>query len=160
MNTDLKVTAALGLLAVLLFGCATVGDLRDAVKERLVGEPKVKVVKADVRAAFEAARQAMEHLGYQYVRGGPAQGELEGLTRISGGGASRSARQRSISIRLRALDGESTEIRVLLKEIVEADSGDLTTQTPLRESPGYEVFFVEVDRRLKGVKSPGGPSGE
>jgi hypothetical protein len=140
----------------LVAGCASIESVRSTVEERIEGvPPKVRIVQEERRQVYEAARLALDKLGYQQTGGGPAQGRLEGLSRIGGGDDFRSSHQRSISIMLVSRDDGSTAVQVLLHEIVEDSYDKLTnpaTETPLRDSAGYDAFFDELDRQLQGLK--------
>jgi len=137
-------------------GCASIESMRSAVKYRIAGEPpKIRSVAGDPYKVYEAARLALEKLGYQQVSGGPAQGRLEGLSRIGGGDDFRSSRQRSISIHLLPREGGNVEVQVQLEEIVEDSYNKLSnpaTETPLRDSAGYDAFFEELARQLQGMQ--------
>jgi hypothetical protein len=98
----------------------------------------------------------MERLGYAFVGGGPAQGRLEGLSRIATGDSFGAARQRSISIHLQPLEGGSVEVQVLLKETVERDadrSSGTATELSVREPAAYEDFFDRLEQLLKTGKA-------
>jgi hypothetical protein len=143
------------LLAVLIGlggGCTSMDSVGSKMKDRMVTvPPRIRVVSGEVKQVYEAARQAMEHFDYHFTEGGPAQGRLEGLSRIEGGGGFDSSMQRSVSIRLEALDGGRVEIRLKLTEIIEEDSGRSArpaTETPVRDPAAYDAFFEEVERRL------------
>ena len=142
-------------IAALLAGCESMHSIRDSVRERFTGvPPHVRVVKGDEKQIFAAARLAMAKLGYQYVRGGPAQGELEGATRIGAGDDFHSARQREITINLVPGEPGMIEVRVWLKEIVESDFDRATspaTEAPVRDAVAYDAFFDELQLRLQGV---------
>ena len=142
-------------MAALLAGCESLQSMRDSVRERFAGvPPHVRVVKGDEKQVFAAARLAMTKLGYQYVRGGPAQGELEGATRGVASDDFHSARQREITINLLAGDGGTVEVRVWLKEIVENDferASNPATEMAVRDAVAYDAFFDELELRLQGV---------
>jgi hypothetical protein len=91
-------------------------------------------------------------MGYRFVRGGPAQGELEAISRVGSGETLGSARQLSMKVALRAtLDEKGTEVSVRLTEILEADSSNRAgqaTETPLRDPPQYDVFFRRLGQAL------------
>jgi hypothetical protein len=144
----LLLAAIWGLLA----GCASI----DSVKDRFAGvPPKTRLVQGEPRQVYDAARLAMEKLGCEFVGGGPAQGRLEGLSRIGGGDSFGSARQRSISIHLQPLDGGSVEVQVLLKETIEDNFDRLNNpavETTLRDSASYDAFFAELERLLQAQK--------
>ena len=137
-------------------GCASIESVRSTMRDRIAGvPPKIRNVEGDPRMVYEAARLTMEKLGYQQVSGGPAQGRLEGLSRIGGGDDFRSSRQRSISIHLLPREGGNVEVQVLLQEIIEDNFNKLAnpaTETPLRDSAGYDAFFEELERQLQGRK--------
>jgi hypothetical protein len=156
---NLKTTRSFILLAAVggfLGGCTSIESMRDTVRDRVVGvPPKIRVIEGESRQSYEAARLAMEKLGYHFASGGPAQGRLEGLTQIGGGRDFGSSRQRSISIHLEPLDGGRIEVQVLLTEIVEEDSDRVSgapVATPLRESAGYDTYFAELERQLQTSK--------
>ena len=126
------------------------------MQERIVGAPpKLRIVDGEPRQVYEAARLAMDRLGYQVTDGGPAQGRLEGLSRIGGGNDFKSSRQRAITVHLQPQDGGTVEVQVRLSEIVEDSFNRLAnsaTETPLRDSAGYDAFFEELARQLQGLK--------
>ena len=146
------------VLAGLGAGCTSIDSLGSSVKERVGGmPPKVRTVSGDIRQVYEVTRQVMEQSGYRFTGGGPAQGRLEGLSRIEAEGSFGSSRQRGISIRLAELDGGQVELQVRMTEIVEEEggrSGQSATETPVRDAAPYDVFFKEVERNLK----PSAPS--
>jgi hypothetical protein len=133
-------------------GCTSMDSVESKMKDRMVTvPPRVRVVSGDVKQVYEAARQAMEHADYHFTEGGPAQGRLEGLSRIEGGSGFDSSMQRSIAIHLEPLDGGRVEIQLKLTEIIEEDSGrsaSPATETPVRDPAAYDAFFEEVERRL------------
>jgi hypothetical protein len=143
------------LLAVLLSlggGCTSMDSMGSKMKDRIAPvPPRVRVVNGDLHQVYEAARQAMEHFDYHFTEGGPAQGRLQGLSRIEGNGGFGSSLQRSISIHMEALDGGRVEIQVKMTEIIEEDSSRSAmsaTETPVRDAVAYDAFFDEVVRRL------------
>ena len=147
-SSILLLAAVCGLLA----GCESVESVRSTMRDRFSGvSPKVRTVAGNPRLVYEAARQTMERLGYEFTGGGPAQGRLEGLSRVGGGDGIRSSRQRSISIHLQGLDDNKVEVQVQMTEIVEEDFNRSTrpaTETPLRDSPAFDIFFNELERNL------------
>lgn len=148
----LLVAATWGFVA----GCESMESVRNSVRDRFVSVPaKTHTVAGDVRQVYDAARIAMEKLGYEQTSGGPAQGRLEGLSRIGGGNDFRSSRQRAIAVHLQPMEGGQMLVEVLLTEIVEEGFGKVAnpaTETSLRDSPGYDAFFEELDRQLQGIK--------
>jgi hypothetical protein len=147
----LLLVATWGLLA----GCESLHSMRESVRERIVGAPPhVRVVQGDEKQVYTAARLAMAKLGYEMVRGGPVQGELEGLSRIGGGDDFRSARQRDITINLQPGADGNVEVRVWLKEIVESDfnrTSNPATETPLRDAAAFDAFFDALQGQLQAL---------
>jgi hypothetical protein len=155
----IKTIGPLSVLVVawsLAAGCASIESVRSTVKERIEGmPPKVRMVQGEQRQVYEAVRRAIDKLGYQQTSGGPAQGRLEGLSHIGGGDNFRSSRQRSILIHLQPREEGNIEVQVQLQEIVEDNYSKLAnpaTETPLRDSAGYDAFFDEMERQLQGLK--------
>jgi hypothetical protein len=146
----------LGCLA--LCGCSAVSDATSRVRDRVAGrdETRVRTFSADQRTTYLAVRAAAEQMGYRFVRGGAAQGEFEGIGGVGRGESVHSSRQLAMKAQLeRNLDG-STQVSVRFTEIIEADSSKrpgMATETPLRDTPQYEVFFRAVERTLEPQKS-------
>lgn len=144
------------LIAVLALagGCESVSDATGAMRERMAArdQPQVKTYAADPRATYDAVRAAATGMGYRFIRGGPAQGEFEAISGVRSGDTIGSARQISMKVTLKpTLDGKGTEVAVRLKEIIEADSSNRAgqaTETPLRDTPQYDVFFKRVGTAL------------
>jgi hypothetical protein len=138
-------------------GCESMSDAAASMRSRLAprDEPRVQTVEAAPRVTYEAVRAAAAQMDYRFVRGGPAQGEFDAVSAIGAGEQGGSSRQLSLKVRLRAtLDGKGTEITLRITEIIEADTSNragLATETPLRDSPQYEVFFRRVKDALGSV---------
>jgi hypothetical protein len=152
--------ALLALLSLALFsGCASLSDATTSVREKLAAreQPRTHLYQAPQRATFEAARVAVEQMGFRIVRGGAAQGELDAVSGLSSSDTLRGSRQITLKLRLQStLDG-GTEAALRLTEVIEGDSRGRAgqgTATPLRDTPLYEVFFrnvqVAIDARKKG----------
>ena len=148
------VLLSLGILVAGLFvGCETASGIREKFVAR--EQPRTRGYAADPRTTYEAARRAAEQMGYRYIRGGPAQGELEAISGIGSNDTLRSARQISMNVRLAATLEGGTEVSLMLKEIIEADSvqrAGQATSTTLRDTPQYEVFFRNVQQALDSAK--------
>jgi len=145
-----------------LVGCESMESVRSTVKDRISGvPPRIRTVNGDQRQVYAAARHAMEKLGFRFTGGGPAQGRLEGLTRIEGDDNFRSSRQRGIAVRLVPQEGGRVDIQLQMTEIIEEASNRSAmpaTETPLRDPGAYEVFFNEVERQLMpAAPAPGKP---
>jgi len=139
----------------LLAGCESFHSVRDSVRERIVGAPPhVRVVNGDEKQVFAAAKLAMAKLGYEFVRGGPAQGLLEGLSRIDSGATIRSSRQRSITINLQPGTEGTVEVQVWIKEIEQSDfdrASNPASEVPLRDSAAFDVFFDALQQAMQGA---------
>ena len=140
--------------AAVLAGCTQF----ESVKDRFTpAQPQSRVVQGGPQQVFDAARVAMQRMGYQLTGGGAAQGRLEGFTEIARGGSFGAAQQRSIEIRLHPAEAGSVEVRVLIKETLEREgdsaSGTATEQA-LRDPAAYERFF-QLLNSLLGAGKPG-----
>ena len=150
-----KTLASLALLVALgLSGCEAVSDAASSVRDRVVARDDFKMSSyaADPRATYDAVRAAAADMGYRFVRGGPAQGHFEAISALRSGETIGSARQISMKVVLKpTFDGQGTEVTVRLREIIEADSSNRAgqaTETPLRDTPQYDVFFRRVGTQL------------
>ena len=147
-----RISLALGLVLILA-GCESVSDATSAVRERLAAREalEAKTFSAESRVAYDAVRTAATQMGYRFVRGGPAQGEFEAVSNVGAGERTGTARQLAMKVKLdRALDG-GTVVSVRITEILEADSSNragIATETPLRDTPQYDVFFRRLQEAL------------
>ena len=150
-------TAALWAIAASLMLSAGCDEIPDSLRDRVDGAEAahVRSYAADQRTTYLAARAAVDQLGFKYVRGGPATGELEALSGIAPGDAQGSSQQFSLKAKFGpTLDG-GTEVSVWLKEIVEGDSTNhqgFATESPLRDTPLYETFFRAIQQGIDGKK--------
>lgn len=143
------------MLALVVSGCESFSDATSAVRDRIAAReaPKVQTFAAEQRATYEAVRTAATKMGYRFVRGGPAQGEFEAISRVGAGENIGSARQLSLKAKLTKNIEGGTDVAVRITEIIEADSSNragLATETPLRDTPQYDVFFRRVGEELGG----------
>jgi hypothetical protein len=113
----------------------------------------VRVFAADEKATYAAARAALEPMGFTFEHGGPAQREIDALSHVSGGDEPATARQFTLKAKFEpSLDGTTTEVSVKMDEIDEEDTGrnlSRATEVPLTDTPLYEVFFNEIQKKLK-----------
>jgi len=142
---------ALACAALLLAGCES--DSSDIVHSVLSAReaPRSRTFQGETRAVYEAARAAADGMGYRFVRGGPAEGKLEALSGISGGDNSGSSRQISLKVQIGPAEVSGSEVTASFTEIIEEGSAGLpamATETPLRDTPLYEVFFRNVQKAL------------
>ncbi len=151
----MKFAVLLSVLACVAFaGCGSVSDATTGVRARLASrdESRARTFSADQRSTYNAIKVAAHQMGYRFVRGGAAQGVFEAVSGIGQGDAARSARQLAMKVRLEPNIEGGTQVSVRITEIIEADSTNragLATETPLRDTPQYEVFFRAVERGLQ-----------
>lgn len=143
--------------ALVLSGCE--GTLPESVGSVLGPReaPRSRVFQADPRAAYAAVRAAAEEMGFHYVHGGPAEGRFDALSSISPGEQVGGSQQISMKVRLDAGPESGTEVTISLVEILEADSNGRTgvaTESALKDTPLYEVFFRGVDQQLRNPPKP------
>ena len=144
----------LALLALSLAGCESLSDAATSVRERFEerNEGRTKVFQASARQTYEAVRVAATQMGYRILRGGAAQGYVEAVSGVGMGEANRSSRQLSMKVNISETEmSGGTEVTIRLTEIIEDDSSNragLATETPLRDTPQYEVFFRNVEQAL------------
>lgn len=137
-----------------LAGCESLSDATSSVREKLAArdEPKVRTFSAPPRVTYDAVKQAATRMGYRFVRGGPAQGEFDGVSGLGQGEVGANARQVGVKVRLHAtLDGTGTDMSVRFTEIVESDSRSrlgMATETTMLDTPLYEILFRNVQQAL------------
>lgn len=143
----------IGCWCVGLAGCGTISDATSSVRDRLAArdEGRSKSYAAPVRTAYDAVRVAAGQMGYRVVRGGAARGEVQAVSSVASGEGNRSSRQVSLYVRLVENGQGGTDINVRFTEILEIDSANRpgqATETPLRDTPQYQVFFRAVQQAL------------
>ena len=145
---------ALVVISGCLTGCESISDATSNVRDRVAARatPQTRTFASDPRTTYAAVRAAATEMGYRFVRGGPAQGEFEAISRVGSGETMGSARQIGMKATMKpTLDGNGTELAVRLTEIIESDSSNRAgqaTETPLRDTPQYDVFFRRVGQVL------------
>jgi hypothetical protein len=142
------------LLAVLTWsGC---DSLPGGMGGRMGPPPaQVRIFQADPRVAYDAARVALAQMSFRVTGGGPAQGRIEAVSGLSMSDSLRGSRQISISVRITPLGDGGSEVSAVLKEVIEEDSDrrqGFATETPLRDTPYYEVFFNNLGQALGATK--------
>lgn len=144
--------------AGLLAGCDSLSSAAARVREKMADrdEPQVRDYAAPPRATYEAVRVAADQMGFRFLRGGPAQGQFDAVSGVGLGEVPGSARQISMKVRMSPTSEGGTEVKVVLKEIKEADSSNragIATETPLRDTPLYDTFLRTVQRVLEARKA-------
>lgn len=136
-------------------GCDSLSSVRQKIAAREA--PHTHLFKATSRATYEAARVAIDKMGFKFVRGGAAQGELEAVSAIGSGDTLSSSRQITLRMKLDGSVEGATEASVWMSEIIERDSSNhagMGTGSPLRDTPLYEVFFRNVQQGIDSPKKP------
>lgn len=152
----LLVVAALASVS-LFSGCDSISNAADSVREKLAArdEPRTSDYAAPPRATYEAVRTVVDQMGFRILRGGAAQGQLDAISDVSAGDVPNSAHQISMKVRLHGTDDGGTEVTVVMKEIIEADSTNhagTATETPLRDTPLYDTFLRNLQRAIDAQK--------
>lgn len=141
------------LTALVLSSCDTMSD---GTHGRLGPPPaKTRTFEAGPRAVYDAARVALDQMSFRVTGGGPAQGRIEAVSGLSTNDSLRGTRQISISIRITPSNDGGSEVSAELKEAIEEDSDrrqGFATETSLRDTPYYEVFFNYVGQALAAPK--------
>jgi len=140
------------VLCLALAGCESVRDATTGVRERLAARtaPHAHVYAAESRVVYAATRSAIDVMGFSFVRGGPAQGEIDAISGLSSDNSLRMTRQISMKVRLVTVP-EGTEVRVTLTEIIEDDfnkGAGHGTESSLRDTPLYDVLFRHIGQAL------------
>ena len=140
------------LLLAAMLGAAGCDNVVDSVRTHLQpsGDPHVRVFAADERTTYAAALAALDQVDFHFTHGGPAEGELEAMSSITHDADG--SRQVSLAAEFRAANGGGTEVTVRMKEILETDPDahlGQGTETPLRDTPLYEVFFRNISQQLE-----------
>ena len=144
------------VLCLALAGCESVRDATSSVRERIAARtaPHTHVFAAESRALYAATRLALDEMGYRFLRGGPAQGEIDAVSDLSTDNSLRTTRQISMKVRLVAVP-EGTEAQVTLTEVVEDDfnkGAGHGTESPLRDTSLCEVLFRHIEKALAAPK--------
>lgn len=141
------------LIALAFSGCESAPG---EVHGRLGPPPATtRTFQAEPRAVYDAALVSLAQMQFRVTRGGPAQGKIEAVSGLSTSDSMTSTRQISISIRISPAGSEGTEVSADLREAIEEDSQNrqgFATETKLRDTPYYEVFFNGLAQALNSPK--------
>ncbi len=144
------ISIVLGLAA--LTGCSSFESVSmpSSVRERFSPTYQTRIVNADQRTTYEAAKAALKRMDFRFERGGPAQGKLSAIGGLTVSGDMRGARQLSLEVKLTAASG-GTEVAALFSEITEDDFSKhpgMGITSPVRQTGIYDVFFQHVESAL------------
>jgi hypothetical protein len=135
-------------------GCESLSDVAADVRQKFEArhEGRTKVFPVSARVAYDAVRVATDQMGYRILRAGAAQGHVEAVSALGQGEGPRSSRQVSMKVDIRHSEAAGgAEVTVRFTEIIEDDSSNRAgraTETPLRDTPQYEVFFRHVQQAI------------
>ncbi len=154
----IKFPTGLALLATLvLAGCDSAPDtLREGLGFDVPAHSRT--FPGGQKETFVAARAALGPMGFRFVKGGPAQGVLEAISDVSNGESMSSAQQFRIKATfVGAPDGGGTRVDVRMTQIIQEDSEhqlSMATESPLTDTPLYEVFFHGIQQELSAPAKP------
>lgn len=103
-----------------------------------------RVFQGEPRAVYDAALASLAKMEFRVTRGRPAAGRIEAVSGLTADASLRSTRQITLTVKISDLGDGTCEVSAELKEAIEEDSVDrqgFVTQTALRDTPYYEVFF-------------------
>jgi hypothetical protein len=154
MSSFLSMKAFFWSLAAAALFCAGCDDIGDSLQDRVdpAIQPHVRVFAASQRATYEAARAALNQIGFRFLHGGPAEGKLEALSGLADGDVAGSTQQFSLKAEFAPAADGGTEVRVRLSEFIEEDTEHhpgFTTESPLKDTPLYETFFRYIQQGLR-----------
>lgn len=137
----------LSLICVAFTGCESVrNDIGGGVREKWSGPTyQRQVFDGEAQAVFDAAKSAVEQLGFRVTRAGAAQMVIDGVSGLASDDRFRGSRQRAVKVRLAKSLDSKVEVAVLFTEVVEDDFGKgpgQAAEVALRNHPLYEAFFA------------------
>jgi hypothetical protein len=145
--------AALILAGLALGGC-------ESLPGQSGGRPgpapeKTRTYQAEPRTVYDAALASLAQMEFHVTGGGPAQGKIKAVSRLSSDVNLQTTRQITMSVQITASGDGNCVVEVELKEAIEEDAGSrlgYATETPLRDTPYYEVFFNGIAQALSAPK--------
>ncbi len=110
------------------------------------------------KETYAAARAALAPMGFRFVKGGQAQGLLEAISDVSNGETMASVQQFRIKATFVGVpDGGGTRVDVRMTQIIQEDAEHqlgMATESPLTDTPLYEVFFHGIQQELSMPAKP------
>lgn len=137
----------LGLAAAGLSGCGTFSDGLAGTLSNV--QPQTRRFDADQKRVFFAAQRALKQMDFVLTRTAQAQGLVEGHSNLRDTAVFGAARQYSTRIRISGVEGESTEVAILIHEQSEADFKGGATNRALRDHGLYDSFFEHLTKILQ-----------
>lgn len=146
-------TAVLLLASLALAGC-------DSLPSQSGGRPgpppeTSRAYQADQRAVYDAALVALAQMEFKVTGGGPAQGKITAVSGLRTNVNLQTTRQITLKATISPDGNGGSVVEVVLKEAVEEDPENrlgFATETPLRDTPYYEVFLNGIQQALATSK--------
>lgn len=137
-------------LGVILAGLTGCGTLSDGLAGSLTNvPPQTRRFDADQKRVFYAAQLALKRMDFVLTRTALAQGLVEGRSNLRDTAVFGAARQYSARIRIDGVEGESTEVAILIHEQSEADFKGGASNRALRDHGLYDSFFEHLTKVLQ-----------
>lgn len=130
-----------------LTGCESLSDGMSGTFTKV--PPQARRVEVDQKQVFFAAQSALKRLDFVVTRSAQAQGIIEAHSGLRDTAVFGASRQFTASIRVRGVEGDSTEVTILLHEQSEADFKGGVSNRALREHGLYDSFFEHLDNVLQ-----------
>lgn len=143
----LLLLCSLGFILAGLTGCETVADGLSGSLTNV--PPQTRRFDADQKRVFFATQLALKRMDFVLTRTAQAQGLVEGRSNLRDTAVFGAARQFSARIRIDGVEGESTEVAILIHEQSEADFKGGATNRALRDHGLYESFFEHLTKILQ-----------
>ena len=153
--------AVLATATLVTSGCSVV----DQVRHRFSEFHGAATANGEEQVVYQAARTALEGMGYVYERGSPASHRLEMATPIQPGGNAQNLRQRRAILEFRAMGSQGTDVKVGFWEMSEETSqkdNAVAGGRLIRGGPLYDAFWDRLSDALPdepeaGVTAPAAP---
>ena len=150
MNKLLSLIITLGCLG--LAGCESMSSVSDRMGERINARTAgvTRIFPGQQRDIHAAAKVAVAAIGFKITRAGAAQGHIEAISALQSENGLKGSRQLTMKVKMEQV-GEGVQVRAAFSEIIEEnfDKGPgMGTETPLLDTPLYEVFFRALEKQL------------
>jgi hypothetical protein len=150
MNKLLPLLLCVGALG--FAGCESMSSVGDRMGERFHARSAgvTKVYAGQQRDVHAAAKTAVGTLGFKVTRSGAAQGTLEAMSSRQSENGLKGSRQVLLKVYLEQV-GEGVQVRAAFSEVIEDDfnkGAGMGTETPLYDTPLYEVYFRAIEKLL------------
>lgn len=141
--------------ALLLGACESDDSPVARVEQQVTGDypTRTRNFPGDLPTVYAAARQAIKQMGYRVTKGGVREAYLDASSRVLPGDDASTWRQFGVHAEFQqSLDGKSTDVVVSMSETDAPNEPGMSSrsgsETPLRDTPLYEVFFRAIQDAL------------